>query len=127
MHTRDQADHEPESDPRTARRAVLRRVRTVASGLLVLWGIGWAGFAVATASGPDASPAMGFAAVAVLAAFVGAAVRFPRQGGIALILGGLFALERFDHPFARLALAAPAVVLGVVHVLVGVMRPAGES
>lgn len=100
----------------------------MAAGLLILWGSSWAFFAVAVSvSGDDGSLLVGLAAVASLVAVVVAAFLWPRLGGIALILGGLFAAEFFDHRVALLALAAPAVLLGVVHVLVGVMRPAARA
>ncbi len=108
--------------PRTAEPAVLRRIRLVASSLLVVWGTAWGLFALLVGLSGLASwyPLL---FIATLAALVLATLVRPRVGGILLILGGMFAAEFFDDRFTTLVLALPAVVLGVVHVLVGVMRP----
>ena len=95
-------------------------------GLVWLWAGFWSWFAVGgLVSGEEgawthlltpAGPALTMALLAIWR---------PATAGVLLTAAGLGALVWFNHPFARLVLAAPAIVLGVGLLLV-TPRPASR-
>lgn len=123
----DQDADAPDAYPRTADRRVLGRVRAVASALLILWGGLWVLFAVVSMVrlGPHLGWNVMFIALP-LTSLVCITLVWPRVGGIVLILAGLFAIEFLGHGFTLATVALPAVVLGVAHVLIGLMQPPAD-
>lgn len=93
-------------------------------GGLLLWGGFWAWFVLAVGIGDIRSGLAGTAPVMAawfvsLTALVAAAWRWPRLGGLALIVSGIGAAYFFQHPAPWLMLSLPAVVLGGLSVLIG--------
>lgn len=58
-------------------------------------------------------------AIATIAVLVALCLTNARIGGVLTILAGAFAMWYFDHAFVRLALAAPAVLLGGAFLALG--------
>ena len=107
-----------------------RHRRAIVSGLrvvLLLWAGSWAVFAVASAIGEGAAgvvPALAFLCLLLGATFV--AWRWPKGGGLVLIVAGMVAAWWFTGTAAWLLLAMPAFVLGQALTLIGrVAEPAG--
>ncbi|MHC5012832.1 MAG: hypothetical protein ACYTG6_18120 [Planctomycetota bacterium] len=96
-------------------RARLRVIRWVALGLLVLWAGFWTLFAGAhlLGEGWGAFPYVLRFVLPVLALLF-AAWRWPRPGGVGLVVAGIGAAFYFEQWGTRLLLSLPMVLLGAV-------------
>lgn len=96
-------------------------LRWVVRALLLAWAGFWAWFVVAVSIGESPAPPWWIPAawLASLAALVVLCWRRPTLGGLVLAGSGILAAVAFDNPWARLLLAAPALVLGVASLALG--------
>lgn len=86
-----------------------------ARACIVVWAGFWSWFALAhvfSGEPDDIAHALLFT-IPILATTITAWI-MPRVGGVFLVACGLFSLWYFDNTFTRLALALPAVGLGIV-------------
>jgi hypothetical protein len=89
--------------------------RLILRALLIAWAGFWAWFVLAVSfGGKEAAPPWWIPAawLSALALLVFLGWRWPKAGGIALVTAGLAAAGFFHNPWARLLLAAPAILLG---------------
>lgn len=95
--------------------------RAFRGGLLV-WAVGLGGlsalFGIAEASDGWMNLASHLAITLIIAVLAISAWLWPRWGGLLLAAVGLWGIWFFDHPFADYALATPAVVIGVIGMLI---------
>lgn len=99
---------------------LLRPALVTARALLVAWAGVWLLAPVVRAQdiAEGCWPSV-FGATATIAVIVALCLTNARVGGVLTILAGAFAMWYFDNSFVRLALAIPAVLLGVVFLALG--------
>lgn len=92
-------------------------------GSLLVWGVGIAGFsallglAEGTGGGGWVDLFGHFMLSGIILALAATVWVWPRWGGFLLAAAGLWGVWYFPHPFADLALATPAVVIGTLGLL----------